>query len=171
MKHLKSFNESDKPYTGIDGNKTISNLIEDINYALIDLKDEGWYTNVCYTPKRWENPGVKYYLKNDSIVITIKKVKNKSGSIYPSNGSLFNLQDIRQYTERIGEMFPDNIIVSRLCQPGSYRWNSYNTGIWGDMLSNYDKHILKDYKIIFGVEIRIYLKGENIDQNETFNKS
>jgi len=59
-----------KPYTGIEGNKIIGDLIHDINDILIDLKEEGWYINVNYVPKRWEGEIVK--IKSDSISIALK---------------------------------------------------------------------------------------------------
>lgn len=154
------------PYTGVDGNKIISDIIQDINYVLIDLKDEGWFTNVNYVPKRWESPTHK--IKSDSISIVIKKKENESGSRYPSNGSIFNVQDIKQYLERIGEMFGENDIKVRTCKPNPDEgWKNYSVGIWSPLSSNYYRNGLKNDDDVFGVEVIVFLKGENIDQNES----
>lgn len=162
----KKVNEAE--YSGIFGNKTILNLIQDIKYALIDLKDDGWYTNISYRPKRWgsdTNP-----IKSDSIGIVIKKKENKARSQYPGKGSMFNIQDIREYIERIGNMFSDNEINSRKCKPDGppdIRQNGELFGLWGDFSSNYNEQILNSKDNVLGVEMIISLNGENIDQNET----
>lgn len=163
MKYLKKYNESE--YTGVSGNKTITNIIEDINYAIIDLKDEGWCTTVSYSPKRWENPPAVTY-KSDFIIVTIKKVMTESGSRYPK-GCVFNLQDVSQYVERIYKMFPGSNIVSRLCLPEIEDRNGYTFGRWGNTLSNLNRRVINAKDDVVGLEMRIYLDGENIYQNET----
>ena len=162
----KKVNEGE--YSGIFGNKNILNLIQDIKYALIDLKDDGWYTNISYRPKRWESAANP--IKSDSIGIVIKKKENKARSQYPGKGSMFNIQDIREYIERIGNMFSDNEINSRKCKPDGppdIRQNGELFGLWGDFSSNYNEQILNSKDNVLGVEMIISLDGENIDQNET----
>lgn len=152
-----------KPYTGIEGNKIIGDLVQDINDILIELKESGWFTDVNYVPKRWE--GTTHKIKSDSISIVIKKKENRTGSKYPE-GSIFNIQDIREYTERIGDMFSDSDIKIRKCNPEG-DWRNYMFGKWGDISSNYYGQVINGHDDILGIEINIYLKGENIDKDES----
>lgn len=151
-----------KPYTGIEGNKLIGDLISDINDILIDLNDEGWYTDVSYAPKRWESPTHK--IDSDSIVIIIKKKQNRAGSKYPSNGSIFNIQDIREYIERIGDMFSDNQISARTCKPEG-DWREFMFGKWSSYKGYH--RVITSQDNILAIDIKIHLRGENIDQNES----
>lgn len=152
-----------KPYTGIEGNKIIGDLVQDVNDILIDLIDKGWVVHVDYVPKRWGsdiNP-----VKSDSISIVIKKKQNRSGSKYPSNGALFSIRDIKEWTERIGDMFSDNEITVSKCFPGK-KWNDASIGEWTPHFKNYYNQLLNNDDVVFGVNIIVYLRGDNIDQNE-----
>lgn len=152
-----------KPYTGIEGNKIIGDLISDINDILIDLTDEGWYTDVSYSPNRWESDENQKVI-NDSINVIIKKKQNRVGSKYPSNGSIFNIQDIREYIERIGDMFSDNQISARTCKPEGH-WGEFMFGKWSSYTKRYHRVITSQDNIL-AIDIKIHLRGRNMDQNE-----
>jgi hypothetical protein len=143
----------------------IENYIQDINDILLELYDEDWIIYINYTPKRFENPNVNYIIKSDYIGVTIKKKQNKRQSLYPDN-SEFTFSEVSEYINRIIDYSTTDYYEIRICtlvgESRTYKGitgYSENTGIWSDFkseLPELDKEIV-------GIEIHIYLKGENID--------
>lgn len=139
--------------------------IQDINYILGELYDDGWVIYLNYIPKRFENPKVNYIIKSDYIDVTIKKKQNKSQSLYPDN-SEFKFSEVSDYINRIIDYFNTDNYEVRICTlvgpTGTYKGLSgyrENTGIWSD----FNSELPELDKEIVGIDIRIYLKGENTD--------
>lgn len=107
MKYIKEF----KIFESSD---VVNDYIQDVQDVLQDLIDDDWVVDISYTPKRWENPRANYHIKSDHISVDIRRMKCRSGSIYPSD-SEFKASDISDYTLRIVDMFKDHEIEFQIC--------------------------------------------------------
>jgi hypothetical protein len=144
----------------------IEEYMKDINDILLELYDDDWVIYLNYTPKRWENPKVNYTIKSDNIGITIKKKQNKRQSLYPDK-SEFKFSEVSEYINRIIDYLMTYDYEVRICtlvgEDGTHEGiTGYpkNTGIWSKWVSSELPELDKE---IVGIDIHIYLNGENID--------
>jgi hypothetical protein len=158
MKYLEAF----KYFENVS---VINSYIQDVNDILQELYDYNWIININYIPKRFENPGANHIIKSDYIGVVIKKKQNKSRSRYPDN-SEFKFSEVSEYIYRIIDYFMTDDYRVRISESvgetGVYQGvTGYhkNTGIWSDWM---ESEIPEDKKIL-GVEINIYLQGDNLD--------
>lgn len=158
MKYLRTF----------ENVSVINSYIQDVNDILLELSDENWIILVDYVPKRIYKIVQKYgiIIKSDYISVTIKKKQNKSQSIYPDN-SEFKISEVSEYLHRIVDYFITDDYRVRICEAvgesGTYDGiTGYhkNTGIWSDWM---ESELPEEDKDILGIEINIYLQGENLD--------
>lgn len=178
MKYLKLF-ESYNKFNDVKGE------IEDIEFILQDLKDNGWIVNVDLVVKRWENPAANFHIKSDYIKIYIKKTDCKSGSRYPLDAE-FNFNIIEDEIRHILSIHKDNEIDIKICLNDT-DWEksldkqhiprrNYLRGNW----TKIDTNIFLEDKLfcsprfsgysydteILGIELNIYLNTNNIDQSK-----
>lgn len=156
MKYLEKF----KSFENVS---VINSYVQDVNDILLELYDENWIINVNYIPKRWENPNANHIIKSDYISVVIKKKQNESGSRYPE-GSQFKFSEVSEYINRIIDYFMTNDYRVRICELNNAWYNGMpghsEKGIWSDWI---DSEMPELDKNILGIEINIYLQGENLD--------
>jgi hypothetical protein len=127
--------------------------IDKINDILLDLIDDKWVVNIDYTPERWLSSS-----KSDYINIVIKSKQNANQSKYPPD-SEFKPSSISDYTLRLIDSY-DNDFSIGYCKKDETVYFGKNTGIWERDVS---VDILDSNNLVLGIEIKIYLKGENLD--------
>lgn len=153
MKYLRTF----------ENVSVINSYIQDVNDILLELSDENWIILVDYVPKRWENPKANFTIKSDYISVVIKKKQNKSGSRYPEN-SQFKISKVSDYMHRIIDYFMTDDYIVRVCELNNAWYNGLpghsEKGIWSDWM---ESKLPEEDKDILGIEINIYLQGENLD--------
>lgn len=159
MRYLEKFKS-------FENASVINSYIQDVSDILLELSDDNWVINVRYTPKRFENPGANYTIKSDYIGVVISKKENERLSLYPDN-SEFKFSEVSEYLYRIVDYFMTDDYRVRICEAvgetGTYNGiTGYpkNTGIWSDWI---DSEIPESDKNILGIEINIYLQGDNLD--------
>ena len=176
MKYLKLF-ENYNNFNDVKGE------IEDIEFILQDLKDNDWIVNVDLVVKRWENPAANFHIKSDYIKVYIKKTDCKRGSRYPLDAE-FNFNIIEDEIRHILSIYKDNEINIKICLNDT-DWEesldkqhiprrNYLRGIWSEIstdlfikskLISCGKFTGYSYNTeILGIELKIYLETENIDQ-------
>jgi hypothetical protein len=170
MKYLKKF-ESYSNFTELEDE------IEDIKFILQDFKDDSWVVNIDYVPKRWENPKANFTIESDNIKIYLKKKNCKSGSKYPLDAE-FSSIEIKDEINQILSIYNDSKIEFNICTADrSYKdenhkhfveirnylygkWESISTEDFIDFINGNNK--------LLGIDIKIYLNTENLDQIKKF---
>ncbi len=169
MKYLKLF-ENYYNFNDVKGE------IEDIEFILQDLKDNDWIVNVDLVVKRWENPAANFHIKSDYIKVYIKKSSCRPGSKYPLNAEFSGLI-VRKEINHIRSIYSENKIDAKICTR-DLNWEkslderdiprrNYLLGEWKDINLNRLEHYLNPHSLrdkILGIELKIYLETENIDQ-------
>ena len=153
MKYLKTF----------ESLSVINSYIQDVNDILLELSDENWVISVDYTPKRWENQDAGHRIKSDYIKVVIKKKQNASQLRYPEN-SQFKFSRVSDYIHRIVDYFMTDDYSVRICELNNAWYNELpghlEKGEWSDFV---ESKLPEEDKDILGIEINIYLQGENLD--------
>lgn len=173
MKHLKTYKIEES---------VISDIESDITDSLLDLIDDNWLIDVRYIPKRWENTSANYYIKNDHIMVFIRK-QNSRYNRYPK-GSEFKLSDVNEYILRLVDMFNSeprelsNKVTIRYCNiidNDNYSDNPARgmeeiPGNWTEFKEVSNDDINGD-RYILALEMRIDLDGENLDNFNYHNEN
>lgn len=174
MKYLKLF-ENYNNFNDVKGE------IEDIEFILQDLKDNGWIVNVDLVAKRWENPAANFHIKSDYIKVYIKKSNCRPGSKYPLDAEFSGLI-VRKEINHIRSIYSENEIDVKICTR-DLNWEkslddqdiprrNYLLGKWKDIKLNRLEYYLNPHSLrdkILGIELKIYLETENIDQIKEHN--
>jgi hypothetical protein len=151
--------------------------IEDIKFILQDFKDDSWVVNIDYVPKRWENPKANFTIESDNIKIYLKKKNCKSRSKYPLDAE-FSSIEIKDEINQILSIYNDSKFEFKVCTADrSYKdenhkhfveirnylygkWESISTEDFIDFINGNNK--------LLGIDIKIYLNTENLDQIKKF---
>jgi len=170
MKFLKRF----ESYQNFNQVKDDIENIKDILQCFID---DDWESVVIdFVPKRWENQKVNHIIESDYIQIYLKKKNCRSGK-YPLDAE-FNIYELSEI-QRIFSIYKNNKIEVSICLSGdvthhpsftrlTYLSQDFIYGEWVDMEKSKIERFLKDdieknIKIL-GINIKIFLDSENIDQ-------
>jgi hypothetical protein len=162
MKFLKRF-ESYQDF------KQIQDEIDDIKNILHVFEDDSWMSvRTDFIPKRWENTKSNFIIESDYIQIYLRKKGSEAGSKYPLDAE-FNISEIVDL-QRIFNIYKNNKIEVNICLSDNvtqgYFSQDFIYGKWVFIERSKIEYFLKrkgNIKIL-GINIRIFLGTENIDQ-------
>jgi hypothetical protein len=153
MKYLEKF----KTFESLS---EINTYIKNVRDILLDLVDDEWIVKVNYTPKRWERPSAGYRIKSDHISVVINRKQNSeygfSMALFPDN-SEFKFSEVSDYIARIIDYFMTDDYRIRICETVGDTY--YGKGKWSNWM---DSKFPEQDKEILGIQIEIYLQGENL---------